>query len=758
MIYISVTRVKLLVFVLFTLSACLTLAADWPVKRNIDLSSGFGDFRMNRFHTGVDIRTGGKIGESIYSPVDGSVYRIRTAYTGYGKGLYILGDDGYIYVYGHLNDFNGKIDNLLKAAQISSKRYYQDITLPKDSIPVKKGEFLGYTGQTGAGAPHLHFEKRTLQNVPVNPLTNGFTIDDKVKPVFTQLGFKMMDDNSLFANGYRELTFNVTGNGTTGKYVLDSILYFNRPFAVFTGVFDQMKNGGMKQTVYKLSLKIDGKLFYQIQFDSLDFSSQLSANFEYEYLKAVNREKNIRRLYAGSGNEYWGSGPVDNKAGIIAFSERSAIGYHTAEITAEDSFGNSSVLKFNFIWGPEEYLYTFDSLVSVKPKDNFFYFTPIPEIASIKIDSVIPYINKAERWGVAKGTEVEILDNGQLRCKLVSNSISKATASLFVFCKNAVIEDNLFNGVQPRGKVRGDVIYELLDDGLLVRLAVRARYSSKAHTEFYYQDSLLGIEPAKMLNMNTYHSFVKPQAKYSRVDRIAFVLSDDTLFLPSYSDSAKLVVVGLEDNQEVQNGFYTFVFNKHNFYKPRFIEIRKRLLPPNYGERLVSTVCKMYPEAFICREPFDIRFSLPNLESFYDKIGICWSDEESEKWSWLQTTVDKTAGYVSAKSNGGGLFAALYDLVPPEVSKVSIIDGRSYRDTKPSIHFLIDDNLSGIEDDRSILVRLNNEWLIPEYDPESKRLKTKPLEPLPVGKHHLGIEVKDRVGNVYEQYLNFYVK
>ena len=55
-------------------------AAMWPLKREIDLSSGFGDFRQKRFHAGLDIRTGGKIGDEIFSPVDGYVWRVRTSY------------------------------------------------------------------------------------------------------------------------------------------------------------------------------------------------------------------------------------------------------------------------------------------------------------------------------------------------------------------------------------------------------------------------------------------------------------------------------------------------------------------------------------------------------------------------------------------------------------------------------------------------------------------------------------------------------
>ncbi|HWR83671.1 MAG TPA: hypothetical protein VN285_10230, partial [Candidatus Deferrimicrobium sp.] len=60
--------------------------------------------------------------------------------------------------------------------------------------------------------------------------------------------------------------------------------------------------------------------------------------------------------------------------------------------------------------------------------------------------------------------------------------------------------------------------------------------------------------------------------------------------------------------------------------------------------------------------------------------------------------------------------------------------------------------------DRDIIVEIDGQWLIPEYDPETGQVKTKPLEPLSTGNHHLGIQVKDRVGNLTEQYLNFFIE
>jgi len=42
--------------------------------------------RSGRFHVGLDLRTGGRVGARVYAPVDGYIWRVKMAYLGYGKG------------------------------------------------------------------------------------------------------------------------------------------------------------------------------------------------------------------------------------------------------------------------------------------------------------------------------------------------------------------------------------------------------------------------------------------------------------------------------------------------------------------------------------------------------------------------------------------------------------------------------------------------------------------------------------------------
>ena len=97
-----------------------------------DVSSCFG-WRWGALHAGVDLAA--SIGTPIYAATSGRVKRAGPA-TGFGLAVYILGDDGYVTVYGHVN------------------RYFVNA-----GERVLAGEQIAEVGNRGQSTgPHLHFE------------------------------------------------------------------------------------------------------------------------------------------------------------------------------------------------------------------------------------------------------------------------------------------------------------------------------------------------------------------------------------------------------------------------------------------------------------------------------------------------------------------------------------------------------------------------------------------------------------------------
>lgn len=690
----------------------------------------------------------------VYAPVDGYIWRVKMSYYGYGKGLYVKGDDGGIYVFGHLQRFADSLDRRVKLAQLAQQRYYIELEFPKDSIRVRGGELLAYSGQTGAGAPHLHFEKRTADNFPLDPLTHGFTVSDKTPPVFRKVGFQLVDDRSLFISGQRKEFLAVKATGGR-SYVLDTVPYFNRPFAMLVDCFDQIRKDGPRVGIYRLSLYLDDKLQYETLLDTLDYATTNAADLVYDYEAVSDSESFIRRLYHATGNNYAGA---SRSGGLIGDSSDFSLGLHKVRIEAADAAGNRSQVLFSFLWGPREDVYTKDSLVVVSDSNTVFYFTPCKGFEALQIDSAQVQLNREDEWGIPTTAKVRRLEGGRLKVDVKGSMIEWVVLRLCLYTKSkSLIFEEPFNGVNEQAPSKISVSHELSEQGLIVTVSSKARSAAKARLELWYQGKLLGTEyPARFLTMASYRYVIPPVPQYEHIDRLAAVLNQDTSVRASAEEKTMLMVIGLEDKQDVPvDSMCTISVTKDNVYEPRFIEFRANSVPNRLILRMSSDHYQILPEVILLKAPLKIHMRYTTTLPDSGRTGICLRDKKKDRWVWIN---DERKDYeLYAVMNRGGSFAAVYDFDPPIISDLNLAVGQKVHDLRPRIQFKLEDTTSGIEDDRSIVIKMDGKWMIPEYDPESKICETQPLDPLSEGNHHLAIEVHDRVGNKAQQYLQFMV-
>jgi hypothetical protein len=119
-------------------------------KQLVALVSGFGMrvhpiYKVKKMHTGIDFAAA--IGTPIYATADGVIDEVQVSFSGYGKMVEIDHGFGYRTRYAHMHGF----------AVRKGQR-------------VKRGELIGYVGNTGLStAPHLHYEV-LINGVQVNPV------------------------------------------------------------------------------------------------------------------------------------------------------------------------------------------------------------------------------------------------------------------------------------------------------------------------------------------------------------------------------------------------------------------------------------------------------------------------------------------------------------------------------------------------------------------------------------------------------------
>jgi len=119
---------------------------------------------------GIDLSTGGREGLKVYPVSDGVIFKVKAHRRGYGNAIYIRHSNGKSSVYAHLAEFGPKIQKALLAEKVKVGTPFGERAL---NVSVNQGDCIAYSGESGSGLPHFHFEIRDASNRPLNPIHEG---------------------------------------------------------------------------------------------------------------------------------------------------------------------------------------------------------------------------------------------------------------------------------------------------------------------------------------------------------------------------------------------------------------------------------------------------------------------------------------------------------------------------------------------------------------------------------------------------------
>ena len=268
-------KIAFLFFSLFFSSVCFSqyngLGFIYPLDRDIVVTGNYGEIRPNHFHAGLDFSTDPAINLPIKSIGDGYVSRIKISSVGYGRVLYITHPNGYVSVYAHQKKYATKIDNYIRGKQKELKKNEIEILPKPNELAVKKGEVIGYTGNSGSSTgPHLHFEIREEKSeIPINPLL-VYDIADNVKPELTHLAiYSTADTNTI----RRMLTIPVSKVGDKFSLPKYTQVINENTFAIGFSGFDRANATDNKNNIYEAKILLDDQLIYHHQLNNISFDN-----------------------------------------------------------------------------------------------------------------------------------------------------------------------------------------------------------------------------------------------------------------------------------------------------------------------------------------------------------------------------------------------------------------------------------------------------------------------------------------------------
>ena len=261
-------------FVFFSLSYYAQyngLGFIYPLDRDVIITGNYGEIRPNHFHAGLDFSTDPSVNLPIKSVGDGYVSRIKISSVGYGRVLYITHPNGYVSVYAHQKKYASKIDIYTKQKQLEQQKNEIEIIPNPNELPVKKGEIIGYTGNSGSSTgPHLHFEFREEKSeIPINPLL-VYDIKDDIKPELTHLAIYSTADTNNIKRFLTIPVYKVGDKLSLPKYT--QVLNENT-FAIGFSGFDRANATNNKNNIYEAKILLDNQLIYHHQLNNISFDN-----------------------------------------------------------------------------------------------------------------------------------------------------------------------------------------------------------------------------------------------------------------------------------------------------------------------------------------------------------------------------------------------------------------------------------------------------------------------------------------------------
>jgi len=719
----------------------------YPLKRIYYIASTFGEHRENHFHAGIDFTTRMQIGEPVYAVNDGAIFRIKYQYRGYGKVLYIKHKNDIISVYAHLDRFENdilKLEDILRSYQEKEGKKYVDIYFDDGAIPVKKGQLIAYSGETGEGLPHLHFELRKGEDTPINPFDSFYhEAKDKTPPKIQ--GFILCpDDIDSYINGVKSCQI-ITLRKKNNIYRSDSEPTVEGKFKLYVSAFDRAESIYWREPLlFKFS--IDGNTTFIVKNSFFSFDENKFFGFlhdqgmhGYEYfnipieicnpnaeklsmVKLFNKKlcnlnmpegKHTLKLVAEDANKNISIAELNinvKKAKKINFAELMENEEICIQILHDKSFQNFSKdsVKIQY-WDFINNIFKDYNGEIENAKCGLKIKTPLFDSKNYYIR--ISYYDKGQwsPWYI----KYQIDDINTIKKALSINESNKLEEWNTIYGKNFISLSNNFSKDMPV-MLQGKCYHNRGESNLNIRYNLDGSTIANINTDI----------DSKIIRCFLKEELTGTKWEYSWFINFAKAYTSNSL---QWDDVSMIIPAGsiLEDT---------------NIWLEEFEPRNAELLP------IIGKIKQFHPRGLYFPNRALIKVPVPNNITSFEKLSLYRWHRKENKWKVIISHFDKSDRSINGYIHYLDRIALILDNAKPIFYPLVPYPRQIFKTSPTKFIIRAYEKGMGINED-SISVYLDSEKIESEYDPDRDIIQIKLRQPLTSGNHTLKIEAKDYANN-----------